>query len=218
MIEEPNELDARPQSRREWSGWLRSIVLPLAILAVIVGGLVYYQSRRDASVAHDGFGSVALPDTLNVTGKPPSAETDRAAPDFLLRSLDGGTLRLSDLQGKPVLVNFWATWCSACRQELPELIEAQMKHGPAGLTIVGVDLREAVDKVQPFVDNFQLPYPIALDRDGEVARTWRIGGPSEGLPSSYFIDADGVVRKVVFGALTTKTLDEGLALILEPSS
>jgi peroxiredoxin len=64
------------------------------------------------------------------------------------------------------------------------------------------------------VDEFELPFPILMDRDGEVARTWRVGGPMQGLPSSYFIDREGVVQKVVYGAVTEKTLNEGLALIL----
>jgi hypothetical protein len=77
-----------------------------------------------------------------------------------------------------------------------------------------VNLREADGRIRPFVEDFGLSFPVLLDRSGEVARTWRIGGPSEGLPSSYFIDTDGVVQRVVYGTLTAKTLNEGLDLIL----
>jgi peroxiredoxin len=209
----PHELDARPQSRREWSGWLRSIVLPIGIVVAIVGGLLWYESR-ESDVTQDGFGSIELPSTLNSTGRDPEADLGRAAPDFVLETLDGGTLRLSDLQGQPLLVNFWATWCGPCRIEMPELVLSYLDHRDEGFAVLAVNQREADARVQPFVDEFELPFPILMDRDGEVARTWRVGGPMQGLPSSYFIDREGVVQKVVYGAVTEKTLNEGLALIL----
>ena len=208
------ELDSRPQSRREWSGYLRSLVLPLGLVVAIVGGLLFLQSRGGASSESDGFGTVELPAAKNVTAKSASSDEDRAAPDFYLRSLEGEPLRLSDLQGKPVLVNFWAAWCTTCRAETPDLIKAYQQHKADGLVIVGVNLREADTRVRDFVDEFGMPYPIVFDRNGEVARTWRIGGPSQGLPSSYFIDRQGVVRKVVYGTVTGKVMDEGLKLIM----
>jgi peroxiredoxin len=210
---EPPELDARPQSRREWSGYLRSLVLPLGVLVAIIAGLLYLQSGGSGG-ASDEFGSVLLPEGKNATGKQPSASEGRAAPDFYLRSLEGEPLRLSDLQGKPVLVNFWAVWCTTCRAEMPDLIQAYEQNKQDDLVLVGVNLRETEARVKGFADEFGVPFPIALDRDGEVARTWRIGGPSKGLPSSYFIDRDGVVRKVVYGTVTSRLMREGLDQIL----
>src|SRR5688572_23673909 len=116
------ELEERPQSRREWSGWLRSLVLPLGLVVAIVGGLLYLQSGRGEQ-ADDAFGSVELPLEKNRTGREASATAERAAPDFVLPALDGPDVRLSDLQGRPVLVNFWATWCTSCRVEMPDLIK-----------------------------------------------------------------------------------------------
>jgi peroxiredoxin len=212
--DQPHELDTRPQSRREWSGWLRSLVLPLGIVIAIVGGLLWYESRGSDATS-DEFGSVVLPAELNSTGRDPDADLGRAAPDFLLQTLDGETIRLSELHGRPLLVNFWATWCGPCRAEMPELVLSYLEHADAGFIVLAVNQREANARVQPFVDEFELPFPILMDRDGEVARTWRVGGPMQGLPSTYFIGRDGVVRKVVYGALTEKTLGEGLALILD---
>jgi peroxiredoxin len=209
----PPELDERPQSRREWSGWLRSLVLPLAVVVAIIGALLYIQAGSGDD-ADDGYGTVALPADRNTTGREAAAETGRAAPDFLLQALTGEDVRFSDLHGRPVLVNFWSTWCTTCRAEMPELIAAYKAHAPEGLVLLGVNLREADSRVQPFVDDFGMTFPVLLDRQGEVARTWRIGGPTEGLPSSYFIDRNGVVARVVYGLLTARALDEGLALIL----
>jgi cytochrome c biogenesis protein CcmG/thiol:disulfide interchange protein DsbE len=213
----PNELDVRPQSRREWTGYLQSLIFPIALVVVIVGGLLYWQSRGD-SLVDSAHGTVALPAEKNPTGQEPSASEGRAAPDFLLQTLDGATVRLSDLQGRPVLVNFWAAWCGPCREEMPRLIDASERHAGEGLVVLAVNLREGPARIQGFVDDFGIEFTVAFDRDGEVARTWRIGGPTEGLPSSYFIGADGVIRKVAFGAMTSNTIDEGLALILPGAS
>jgi len=212
--QEPSELEERPQGRREWSGWLRSLVLPLGLVAVIVG-LLLYQSSRSGGDDSSPYGSVELPAAKNSTGSAPAAETGRAAPDFLLEGLDSGpTLRLSDLQGKALLVNFWATWCGPCRTEMPDLVEAYQRYAKDGLVVIGVNQREADSRVRGFVDEFDVPFPIVMDRRGEVARTWRIGGPLQGLPASYFVDAKGVVRKVVLGGLRARDLEDGLALIL----
>jgi peroxiredoxin len=211
----PSELLDRPQARREWSGYLRSLVLPLALVAAIVFGMLYARAGDGGARDVDGFGSVQLPPEKNATGREPSASEGRAAPDFLLPSLGAGPLRLSDLQGKPVLVNFWAVWCTTCRAEMPDLIRAYEQHREAGLVLVAVNLREAEGRVQGFAGEFGLPFPVVLDRDGDVARSWRIGGPSQGLPSSYFIDRDGVIRKVVYGTVTSKLMREGLDMILE---
>jgi peroxiredoxin len=214
MIENsPSELDERPQSRREWSGWLRSLVLPLGLVVALVGALLYIQADG-SDQADDGYGTVALPSDKNTSGREPAAEAGRVAPDFILKELAGADLRFSELRGRPILVNFWSTWCTSCRAEMPDLVKAYETHRQDGFVVLGVNLREADARVQPFVDDFGMSFPVLLDRSGEVARTWRIGGPSEGLPSSYFIDRNGVVARVVYGLLTGRALDEGLSLIL----
>src|SRR5262245_54035186 len=185
MSTNDTELDSRPQGRREWSGYLRSLVLPLALLAVIVGGLFWYQGRRDSDATSDGFGTTELPATKNVTAKGADASVGRAAPDFVLQSPDGSTLRLSDLQGRPVIVNFWATWCGTCRSEMPDLVKTHEAQKASGLQVVGVDLRENDARVSEYAREFGATFPMVIDRSGEVARTWRIGGPNQGVPSTY---------------------------------
>jgi peroxiredoxin len=214
---ETPELDSRPQSRREWSGWLRSIVLPIGLVVAIVGVLLYVQSGGQEA-SDDGFGTVDLPAARNVTSQAPNARDGRAAPDFLLPQLNGDPVRLSDLQGRPLIVNFWASWCATCRAEVPDLIDLYDAHKDKGLLLLGVNLRETEDAASRFAGEFGINYPIVFDRDGDVAGTWRIGGPNQGVPSTYFIDRAGVVRKVVFGTVTKKLADEGLALILPEGS
>jgi cytochrome c biogenesis protein CcmG/thiol:disulfide interchange protein DsbE len=213
-LDEVSGIEERPQNRREWNGALRSVVLPLLLVATIVGGLYYIEQRRGGGgrVA-DGTGVVELPAEKNPTGRSVSTDVGRAAPDFLLATPDGGTLRLSDLQGHPVLVNFWASWCTPCRKEMPEIVRASDAHRGGGLVVVAVDLQENVDQVRAFAAEFGMNFPIVIDRDGGVGDAWRIGGPVQGIPSSYFLDASGVVQARVFGPLTTETIAENLAKI-----
>ncbi len=213
MTSHRHELEDRPQSQREWSGWLRSVVLPVGLVVAIVGALFWYQSRGPGSADSD-YGTVTLPAALLASGATVGPARGNLAPDFVLETLGGGELRLSDFRGRPVLINFWASWCTACRQETPEIIKAFEEHRGTGLVVVGINLQEGDALARDFVDEFGVPFPVVMDRRGEVARTWRIGGPSQGLPASYFIDSKGVVQKVVWGTVRAKELGEGLGLIL----
>jgi len=213
-VDEISGVEERPQNRREWSGVARSLALPLLIVATIVGVLFYFE-RRDAGAPADsgGYGIVSLPEGANTTGRSPSTDVGRAAPDFILEKPDGSSLRLSDLRGKPVLVNFWASWCAPCRQEMPEIVKAADAHGDA-LTVVGIDLQENSDAVRSFAREFGMEFPIVIDRTGGVGDAWRIGGPVGGIPSSYFLDKDGIVRARYFGPMTAQTLADNLAKVL----
>ena len=203
------------ERRAPWSGLLRSFVLPLGILALILGGLWYWELRGDERATDDGrYGIVELPAAKNPTGRSPKAEIGRAGPDFLLERPGGGTLRLSDLQGRPVLLNFWAVACWACRWEIPELVAAYDRYRDQGLPIVGVNLQEPDDIVLDFAEDFGMTFPIVVDRDGEVADVWRLGGPIKGLPTTYFIDSTGVIRAFYYGPMTEEALEERLETIL----
>lgn len=216
-IDDVSGVEERPQNRREWRGALSSLALPLLIVATIVGGLYYIEQRRGgggaASSGSGGFGIVLLPPEKDPTGRGPSAEAGRAAPDFLLETLDGGQLRLSDQQGRPVLVNFWASWCTPCRKEMPEIVRAYDAQKANGLQVIGVDLQENGDVVRSFAQEFGMTFPIVMDRNGSVGDAWRLGGPVQGMPSSYFIDARGVVQARVSGPLTAETLSQQLRSI-----
>lgn len=208
---QPSELEERPQSRREWSGWLTSVVLPIAFVALVIGGLVYWQSRPAADVQRTGYGTVPLPADRNPTGQPPLAQIGRAAPDFLLETLAGNSLRLSEQQGRPLVVTFFTTWCSACRSHLPLFAGLDEAGGPS--RVLAVNLGEAEERVSAFLLELGAGFVVVLDRSGEVAQTWRIAGPEQGLPATYFIGANGVVEKVVYGTVDSNSLEEGLALI-----
>lgn len=213
-------IDERPQRRREWGGGLRSVVLPLMIVAAIVGSIWYLQNRGRGGGDTAGASIVALPAGKNATGKDPAPEKGRAAPDFLLNRVkradgtDAGgpeQVRLSDLRGKVVVINFWATWCSPCRAEIPELIKAYIAQSGNGLEVLAVDLKEGEGPVRDFAEQFGMPFPVVIDRGG-VAETYRVGGSD--LPTTFFVDRDGVIREIKFGAMTGDYLREQLAKLL----
>ncbi len=120
--------------------------------------------------------------------------------DFLLPTPEGKMLRLSDLRGKPVFVNFWATWCAPCRQEMPIMQKIYEERQKDGLVIVAVNLRERPEQVLAFGRELGLTFTFVLDKDQKVTEGYQILG----LPSSFFVDRNGVIRAVKFGAFASK--------------
>lgn len=133
---------------------------------------------------------------------PAVGETNRAAPEFALPALDGGTVRLSDYRGKVVLVNFWGTWCEPCKEETPALQAVYSDLAPQGLEIIGVNLynqeTQGREAVRAFLEPYGVAYPVALDTSGDTARAFQISP----IPVSYFVDPQGTIRYVKVGVVT----------------
>jgi len=126
------------------------------------------------------------------------------APDFTLATLQGEPVRLSELRGQPVLLNFWATWCGPCRQEMPTI---QARYNQGGFAVLAVDFAESRQQVQGFLDEIQVDLPVALDSDGSVQELYRV----RGYPSTFFIDAQGIIRFFHIGELSAADIDMYLA-------
>jgi cytochrome c biogenesis protein CcmG, thiol:disulfide interchange protein DsbE len=146
------------------------------------------------------------------SAQPPAPVVGRMAPEFTLDRLDGEPITLSGLQGRPVVVNFFATWCGPCRAEMPEFREAQEKHNESvNLAVLFVDWQEPATVVRSFVDELGIPSDhVLLDETGEVGRLYRV----RGMPTTFFIDRDGVIQAAHLGAIDRMLLDRGLARIL----
>ena len=126
----------------------------------------------------------------------------RPAPDFQLQSLDGETISLSGLQGSPVVINFWATWCGPCRMEMPFI--QQLFNDPEwseqGLVILAVNLGEPASAVREFMEANGLSFTVLLDTEREVMKIYNVSA----IPTTYFIDKSGIIRDIKVGAFRNK--------------
>lgn len=131
------------------------------------------------------------------------------APDFTVRDLAGNDVTLGDQLGKPVFINFFATWCTFCRVEMP-YIEALYEELGGEVAFMIIDLRENQDVVEAFFQDHGLTVPVYLDGAGTSGTRYAV----RGIPASFFVDADGIIREMAIGALTEERLRQGLAKIL----
>lgn len=141
------------------------------------------------------------------------ARVGKPAPDFTLNGLDGKAVRLSDFKGKPVFINFFATWCTPCRQEMPDLETVWKANQNNGLVVLEINLtdQDTVADVQKFVKEFGLTMPIVLDEKGMVSTLYRVGP----IPSSYFVSKDGTLVAVQVGSMSRATMDQRIAKIMQ---
>lgn len=148
------------------------------------------------------FAEIAPPEGIRVGDR---------APDFTLPSLDGGEITLSDLRGQAVLLNFWASWCLPCRQEMPLFQQTYERRGEEGFLVLAVNVGESPAQAQQFMTSLGLTFPAALDQDQTLSRQYRVFG----LPTSFFIDRRGVIHYVLPGAVRpaefSRQIDEILA-------
>jgi thiol-disulfide isomerase/thioredoxin len=146
-----------------------------------------------------------IPAGNSVEAVPPSAPREGfIAPDFTLDLVGGGEVTLSELRGKVVLVNFWASWCPPCREEMPAIEKIYSAFEPLGLVVLAVNVtnQDSEEAAVKFIKEFDLTFPVPLDRKGDVSARYIL----RGLPSSYFIDRKGTIRSVVVGGPMSETL------------
>jgi peroxiredoxin len=118
------------------------------------------------------------------------------APDFTLQDTSGKTHRLSDYRGRPVIINFWTTWCPPCREELPSMNRAwhQLEH--EGIAMLAINMGEDEDTIFIFSADYPTDFPILMDKSGEVIEQW----PVKGLPTTYVVAPDGTIAYRAIGS------------------
>ena len=144
-------------------------------------------------------------------GAPAGASIGSAAPDFALTDLDGTPVRLSDLRGRPVVINFWASWCGPCVEEFPLLRRAAEEHADAGLAIVGVVVDDRSEAARDFMARLGATWPAVMDPGARVAQRYGIFGP----PETFFVGRDGIVVGRQIGQFSASGLEAKLAAIIE---
>jgi len=133
------------------------------------------------------------------------------APDFSLADLDGNPIHLADLRGRPVVINFWASWCGPCVEEFPLLREAAARHAGHGLVVVGIVYQDRSEAARDFMTRNGATWDAAMDPGERVAAAYGILGP----PETFFIGRDGRIVARQFGQFSAGSLDDKLAAIIE---
>jgi peroxiredoxin len=183
---------------------LLGVLLTLA-LVLPVGAWAFDRARQ-----HDRDGNapaVLGADSATVQTYPAGTR----APRLALKTLDGGTLDLAAYRGRPVLVNFWATWCAPCVREFPLLRRTLDRRRAQGLVVVGVLVNDSAGNARTFVRQHGGTWPVGIDQGAKAAAAFT----AIGLPETVFVRKDGTLATRVLGELTQDRLDAQLAPILE---
>ena len=142
--------------------------------------------------------------------KPKPTAPGNAAPEFTVTDIDGKKLALSDYKGKVVLLDFWATWCTPCRAEIPHFVEMQQKYGPQGFQVVGISMDDDAKPVKEFYRQFNMNYPVAVG-DDKLAQSF---GGVLGLPVNFIIDREGRIHAKYLGATDVSVIDKAVSDLL----
>ena len=194
---------------------LKLLIWVLAFAVVIVGAYVLY-NRLSADMEMGGIATVPQETAVTETVEDAASETEAKAseaPDFTVYDLEGNAHKLSDFRGKPVLLNFWASWCGPCQMEMPDFQKFYESHGDK-VNFVIVNLtdgqQETVESASAFIAEQGYTFPVYYDSDIDAAMKYGVNA----VPVSYFIDADGYFVAWAQGALSADMLQQGMDLLL----
>lgn len=191
--------DRAEQGRIGYGRWGSLSPIALGLLILLALGAIYAIDRNNEDEADD-------PSRSTTTGE---LMEPRPAPEFELSLMNGDDpLSLQELEGKTVVLNFWASWCDPCREEMPALQESSVAHGD-DVVFVGVGAKnDDQDDAEAFVEEFDITYPIGRDTEGgdSLAGAMEKDYGVPGYPATFFITPDGMINQIVFGPLETEDL------------
>ena len=190
----------------------KTIGIALALVAVLALAFVGYRylSTHRGGVISSPDGVQEIVPMTDETDTAPAEQEAYPAPDFTVYTLTGEAARLSDFAGKPVVVNFWATWCPPCRQELPGFENAWQQYGDDVVFLMVACGGEAVDEVESFVAEGSYTFPVYVDSDGSGAAAYGINA----IPVTALVDAEGNLFAYQVGAVEEDSLRGAIDLML----
>lgn len=177
----------------------RNVLFGLAILLLVVGAVVVNQSKEEETAGEKRQEAVGpiQPD------RDVKQQEGFAAPDFELETLSGETVRLYENNGKPSLINFWASWCPPCKVEMPHLQEAYEQYGEqVNFHMVDLAFNDDFDNMSQYIEENGYTFPIPLDETGDVATTYQ----AVAIPTTFVVDEKGIITHRIQGAMTEQQI------------
>ncbi len=172
------------------------VILVITLASVLTVALVMSGCSGESNLNGSALGRI----TGCSVDSAQSLQPGEPAPDFQFQNPEGQATSLSDLRGKAVLVNFWATWCGPCAYEMPYIQQIYDEWSGKELVLLAINLGESSDKVTSFVESYSISFPVLLDTNQDAARCYNILY----IPSTFFIDRDGIIQDIEVGAFESK--------------
>jgi cytochrome c biogenesis protein CcmG/thiol:disulfide interchange protein DsbE len=186
--------------KKEGGGAMRKIYWFFIITAILWGGFAVNTSSTNQSNLEQQPTETT---TINASTHVP--EIGYQAPAFELTGLDNKTYSLKTLEGKPVVINFWASWCTPCRQEAPEFVKFYDKyHGKLEIYAINLTQNDRYEDVVDFVNDFKFIFPVLLDKKGLAANKYGI----QAIPTTFFVNREGVIVDKIIGVADPATLEQ----------
>ena len=182
-------------------------MLKVILLVMVVSGLLMAGCSGGSNQEGPALGRI----TGCSVDSAQSPEVGNPAPDFQYQDADGQSTSLSDLQGKPVLINFWTTWCGPCVHEMPYLQQVYNEWSGKGLVVLAINIGESPSKARGFLQSHNLSLPVLLDTKQDAARGYNI----RAIPTTFFVDKNGIIQEKIVGAFPSKiAIEEKLSKII----
>jgi peroxiredoxin len=183
--------------------WKNVTIIILLLVMVVWGVYDFTAKKQEAQIA---IAQTSTEQVNNTASKSDGGlEIGNSAPDFTLQTIDGKSFKLSDLRGKKVLLNFFATWCPPCNGEMPDIEAFYNDNKNHNITVLAVNLttsEQNTKSISNFTSKYGLTFPVVLDKQGDISNVFQVIN----IPTSYFIDTKGVIREKMVGAMNKDTM------------